>query len=74
MFLKEKQAIKCTAYSSCWIENSRWDIGNCQPGFAKDLGVVAGLLLATRLMRSPTLNVGLMGKCRVSPKVVIFSH
>jgi len=52
MFFK-RAAIKCTAYYSCWIENTKGHIGNCQPSFARGLAVVAGPILAIHLMGCP---------------------
>jgi len=40
----------------CWIENTKGHIGNCQPSFARGLAVVAGLILALRLMQCPTTS------------------
>ncbi len=55
MFFK-RGAIKCTAYCLRWIENTKGHIGNCQPSFARRLAVVAGLILAIRLMQCPTTS------------------
>jgi hypothetical protein len=61
MFLK-RGAIKYTAYYSFSIENKKGDIGNCQPSFARVLGVVGGLILAIHLMRCPTTSCRSDGK------------
>jgi hypothetical protein len=54
--------MKYTAYYSFWIENTKGHIGNCQPSFARALGVVAGLILAIHLMRCPTTSCPSDGK------------
>jgi hypothetical protein len=54
--------MKYTAYYSFGIENTKGHIGNCQPSFARALGVVAGLILAIHLMRCPTTSCQSDGK------------
>jgi hypothetical protein len=54
--------MKYAAYYSFWIEYTKGHIGNCQPSFARALGVVVGLILAIHLMRCPTTSCPFDGK------------